>query len=105
VAAGILERSKKRNIPTDFNNAQELALYLKEISPEVCPVFKTPLIKGTRRDQRFSPSVDKIDPKKGYVRGNMQILSKLANTMKSDASTEELKHFANWILEKEEDEE
>ena len=42
-------------------------------------------------------TLDKIDPSKGYVVGNIQILSQRANTLKNDASLEELKTLvANW---------
>lgn len=42
-------------------------------------------------------SLDKIDPSKGYVEGNVQILSFRANTIKGHATLEELKLIvANW---------
>lgn len=37
-----------------------------------------------------SPSIDRIDPTKGYVPGNVWIISAKANRMKSDATLEEL---------------
>lgn len=62
--------------------------------PEVCPVFGTPFIRGTPH----SMSIDRIDSTKGYIPGNIQIISTKANTMKHNASKEELEMFANWIL-------
>jgi hypothetical protein len=42
-------------------------------------------------------TLDKIDPTRGYTKGNVQILSFRANTIKGDASLEELKLVAkNW---------
>lgn len=42
-------------------------------------------------------SLDRIDPSKGYVEGNVQILSFRANSIKSDATLEELKLIVkNW---------
>ena len=42
-------------------------------------------------------TLDKINPAKGYTKGNVQILSFRANTIKGDASLEELKLIAkNW---------
>jgi hypothetical protein len=47
-----------------------------------------------------SPSLDRIDPTKGYVPGNVWIISQRANRIKSDAALAELKNLvAN--LEKE----
>lgn len=42
-------------------------------------------------------TLDKIDPSKGYTVGNVQIISSRANTIKNDASLEELKTIVkNW---------
>ena len=42
-------------------------------------------------------TLDKIDPAKGYVAGNVQILSHRANSIKNNATLEELKLIAkNW---------
>lgn len=49
--------------------------------PELCPVFKTPMV---------SPSLDRIDSSKGYVKGNVRVISKRANQLKSNATVEEM---------------
>lgn len=64
--------------------------------PEYCPLLHIRLIeavpqtggKGGGRDN--SPSMDRIDPSKGYVKGNVQMLSYKANMIKSNATTEEI---------------
>lgn len=68
--------------------------------PDVCPVFGVELTWGKRNGKSgdFSPSLDKIIPEKGYVVGNVMWVSHLANRMKNNASQEQLKTFANWIL-------
>lgn len=82
-------KAKKQNI--DFNiEANDLVL------PEVCPIFKIPLIKSTGRLSNNSPSVDRIDPAKGYVKGNVVVVSNKANSIKRDATIDELKKMVNF---------
>ena len=65
----------------------------------LCPVLKQPLkkAKGKSGVRTWSPQLDRIDNDKGYTPDNIQILSKRANVMKSDASEEELLTFAKYV--------
>jgi hypothetical protein len=67
------------------------------IIPEVCPVFGITLkiSEGKRTDN--SPSLDKIIKEKGYVKGNISIISWRANRLKSDASREELEKLLEYV--------
>jgi hypothetical protein len=50
----------------------------------------------TRTPDNYA-SLDKIDPNKGYILGNVQIVSFRANTLKNSATLEELKQIVqNW---------
>lgn len=80
--------AKKRGIPFELCK-EDLEI------PEVCPILRTPFEFNTDRTM----TVDRIDNSKGYVRGNVQIISMKANTMKSNASVPELLLFAKWIGE------
>lgn len=88
-------RAKQYNIP--FNITKE-----DIILPTHCPYLGIPLIysrpRGITGDNVIS--IDRIDNTKGYVRGNIEIISLLANTMKSNASKENLISFANEILKR-----
>lgn len=64
------------------------------IIPEKCPILETPFIL---KDKDFAPSVDRIDNSKGYIKGNVAVISKLANTMKNRATCEQLKMFSKNI--------
>lgn len=68
------------------------------VIPEVCPILEVPLIIGTKGDYEYSPSLDRIDNTKGYVKGNVQVISKKANSMKNSATSEELQTFCKNIL-------
>lgn len=70
------------------------------IVPEYCPYFKIKLSFNKKDSkQSFYYSIDRIDSTKGYIKGNVQIISRLANTMKNSATEEELLSFAKGILE------
>lgn len=68
------------------------------VIPSMCPILNIPLIISKVKPSANSPSVDRIIPEKGYTKGNVQIISRKANTMKSNATPGELKRFANWIV-------
>jgi hypothetical protein len=58
--------------------------------PEACPVLGIPLVVGSGRQTPNSPSVDRIDNSKGYVKGNVVVVSLRANSLKGSASLAEL---------------
>lgn len=97
-AAGIFYSAKRQQIPLGFGSAAELATYVTSIAPDKCPVFGMPFVGRGFGFSPWSPSIDKIDPKLGYVRGNIQIISMLANCMKRNATPDQLEQFARWVL-------
>lgn len=56
-----------------------------------CPIFGIELNYFAETRQENSPSFDRIDPNKGYVPGNVQIVSWRANRIKNDGTSKE--HF------------
>jgi hypothetical protein len=90
----IRARAKRMGIDFDLE-------YNDLIVPEKCPVFGYILertVYSEKKNRHLSPSVDRIDPSKGYTKNNIQIISNLANVMKHDATPEQLIMFANWVL-------
>lgn len=82
-------KSKARKAGVKFN------LTLEDIViPKICPVFGVPF---DRHNKQRSTSVDRINNSKGYIKGNIQIISGLANVMKNSATPAELLRFAEWI--------
>lgn len=69
----------------------ECSITLEDIViPDVCPVLGIPLDRSAERLAPNKPSIDRIDNAKGYVPGNVQVISWRANRLKADASLEEL---------------
>jgi len=59
--------------------------------PKYCPILGIELKSNNISSPLdSSPSLDKIFPKKGYVKGNVRIISNRANRIKSDATLKEL---------------
>lgn len=70
------------------------------IVPTHCPILKIPLVPTRPRGdpRRDIASLDRIDPSKGYIKGNIEVISWLANTMKNNATPELLVTFAEEML-------
>jgi hypothetical protein len=66
--------------------------------PEVCPVLGIPIHYGTGHTGAAdnAMSIDRIDPSKGYVRGNIQLMSMRANRIKNNATPDELRRVADF---------
>lgn len=91
------QRAKQRSKET----GKEFSIDVTDIViPDVCPVLGIPLNMNSGKSgaYRNSPSLDRIDNSKGYVKGNIQVISQLANAMKCHATNEELHKFASWVL-------
>lgn len=57
--------------------------------PRRCPALGIPLVSGGD-DWANSPSLDRIVPRMGYVPGNVIVVSRLANSIKSCATPAEI---------------
>lgn len=76
-------RAKKYGLPFSITESD---LFL----PDVCPVLGIPLEFGSGERVDGSPSIDRIIPAKGYVPGNVAVISWLANRLKWDKTDPEL---------------
>ena len=66
--------------------------------PKVCPVLGVELDWGMNGMQPNSPSLDRDNSKLGYIKGNVIMMSTLANAMKQNATPEQLKQFSRYFL-------
>lgn len=99
--------SKRRNLDFDLD-------YTDIKLPVYCPLLNIKLNYNNQKHHKIlnlgdnyedlsfndisRATVDRIDNTKGYVKGNIIILSRLANAMKNEASFEQLETFSKNIL-------
>ena len=68
--------------------------------PEFCPVLGIRLAKaipGSNKWSPTSPSVDRVNPKLGYTKGNVRVISWRANNLKSDGTAQEFELIAAYL--------
>lgn len=73
------------------------------VIPETCPVLGVPIVIQQRKCKRTdpqspnSPSLDRIDSTKGYVKGNVCVISCRANRLKGDATPDEIEAILRYV--------
>lgn len=70
------------------------------IVPNECPVLGIPIFRVIKKKMGAtpnSPSLDRIDSNKGYIKGNVHVISQRANMLKSNATTEEMLALARYF--------
>lgn len=60
------------------------------VIPERCPILGIELKFSVGKQTDNSPTLDKVIPEKGYIKGNVWIISNRANRIKNDATLKEL---------------
>lgn len=93
---GAKQRALKEGLPFDIE--------LDDCKiPDVCPVLGIPFDLGEKDGQRLdaSPSLDKFVPEKGYVKGNVAVISWLANRIKTNAKASDVMKVALWMQKNE----
>ena len=85
-----LNRSRRKKIPFSITEKDI-------VIPLMCPVLGIPLFRDGGERTPNSPSLDEIIPGKGYVLGNIQVISWRANCIKRDATLDELEKLVAYI--------
>ena len=92
----LLKNAKRRASACKF----EINIDITDILiPECCLYLGIKLtFISTGKIQHTNPSIDRIDSSKGYIKGNIQIISTLANMMKNCATEKQLITFSENVL-------
>lgn len=105
-AAGILPRGRStpevKMLSSAKRRAKEcgvpFALCVSDIVvPTHCPALGIVLSRSVDSHSDCSPSLDRIIPDLGYVRGNVAVVSHLANAMKNKGTPEQLTALVKWL--------
>lgn len=92
IARSARKRARDANVPFDYGAVTEVL----RNAPDCCPVLGHPFSVGGRLTFD-SPTLDRIRPHLGYVRGNVQIICQRANVVKNDASANEVERIAAYM--------
>lgn len=83
-------RAKKKGVPFDIG-ADDLKI------PKVCPVLGIEIGVNDGKCKDSSLSLDRIIPEAGYIKGNVAIISHKANTIKSNATIEDIENVLEYM--------
>jgi hypothetical protein len=67
------------------------------VIPTHCPALGIALEVQAVAPGWSSPSLDRLRPSEGYVPGNIVVLSTLANQIKSEATSGQIRLVAEWL--------
>jgi hypothetical protein len=85
------QRAKNQGVPFSIT-AKDIRIGKR------CPVLGTLYKRGKDKKQcDQSPTLDRINPKLGYVVGNVVVISSLANRIKSTADARQIGRVAVWL--------
>ena len=89
------KRASLAGVPFELTKDEMKDIFKK--SKDTCPVFGFKYEKNATKDNRdHAPSLDRIDPKKGYTKENTIVVSMLANRIKTDAKIEDIGKVFNF---------
>jgi hypothetical protein len=91
-------RTRARNLGTDFNLTADHLVSTYDRQDGKCFYTDVPLViaVGNGQRDRDAISIDRVDNGVGYLKGNVVLVSTRTNTMKSDATLDEM---AIWMPE------
>ena len=86
-------RASKRGIPYNLTST-----YIRFITPTHCPVFGFPFAFGGNKYTRYnSATLDRLDAIKGYIVGNVVVISSKANVIKNAYTSADVLQVGKWL--------
>lgn len=91
-----LARTRSQRQGTEFNiEVSDIVI------PSICPALGIPIIYNPMKDVRpdSSPTLDRVDQTRGYLKGNVQVISMRANRLKADMDEDTLRMMIAYVEE------
>ena len=90
-------RARDKNLP--FNLTSD---YLESIFPKncICPILGYKMKVSNITLGKLSPTLDRVNPRLGYIKGNVEFVSNIANCMMTSATGRDIKRFVKWASKK-----
>lgn len=67
------------------------------VIPNLCPILQIPLFCSKGQPSPNSPTLDRIDNTKGYIPGNISVISHRANSNKGSMSITDVERLLNYM--------
>lgn len=83
-------RAKKAGLPFDIEPS-DIRI------PSHCPALGIP-IEILSKHPDYSATLDRIINERGYVKGNVAVISRRANRIKNSATVQELTRITRWLI-------
>ena len=93
-----LHRTKKAECKKkgwEYNLTED---YLRELWTGICPITNVEITIGNKVGEHSKSAwLDRLQPDKGYVQGNVEFISGRMNRIKYNATREELELLVDWM--------
>jgi len=93
-------KNRAKNSGQDHNISVDDIVYAWP-EDNLCPALKLELKFCEKGFGASSPTVDRLDSRLGYVKGNIAVISGRANRLKSDATLDEVKGVLDYMTSRE----
>jgi len=84
------KRAKERGLECSIKEQDILV-------PDLCPILGVKLGRSRGAVDRASPSLDRVDSSKGYVPGNVRVISWYANKLKNDLTLDQVRNLVAYM--------
>lgn len=96
--SGIRHLEKRMLQNAKYRKGSDCTITLEDIViPDVCPVYGIPLDRAAPPRSPNKPSLDRIDNTKGYIPGNVCVISWAANSDKSNLTLDQAKALVRYM--------